>query len=321
MKAPRASAWLLASLAQVGFGAGPARPAKAEKSEWVFSLLPKSLQKNPRLELTVVTEMTEAGKKLPPVTPANPAYFEAYTPGPKHRGHSEAAGRTVAQEEIERVLTRSLATNGYLPFRRPEHPPTLLIIYTWGAHSLLVEADPENPSLPPEMVARNLLDRAALVGGEKFAREMLELFDKANAMSLAASARVPPGGEQIFTPEMMAFANPVHQFRMSNPKNEFLVDQTASDIFYVSASAYDYRGFSENRRQLLWRTRMTVAAAGVSQQQSLPSLIVSAAPFFGKETTEPQIIHRRALREGSVELGTPIVVEDKAKTPPPAEKK
>ena len=35
--------------------------------QWVFSLLPKSFQKNPLLELTVITETTEAGKKLPPV--------------------------------------------------------------------------------------------------------------------------------------------------------------------------------------------------------------------------------------------------------------
>ena len=63
------------------FGADAA-PKKESSSEWVFSLLPKSMQKNPRLELTVITEMTEAGKKLPPVSAAAPAYFELFTTGP-----------------------------------------------------------------------------------------------------------------------------------------------------------------------------------------------------------------------------------------------
>lgn len=311
-------------LAQLAFGAAPAptisEPAKAQDSGWVFSLLPKSLQKNPQLELTVVTEMTEAGKKLPPPTPAKPTYFEAYTPGPQHRGHSEGSGKTVAKEEIDRLLTRALATNGFLPHKLPEHPPTLIIVYTWGAHSLLVEGDPENPSLSPEAVASNLLDRAALVGGEKFAREVLELFQQADAMATAANATVAPSGQPVFTPEMMAFANPVNLFRLRSPKNEFLIDQTASDVFYVTASAYDYQSVTANKRLLLWRTRMTVAAAGVSQQQSLPTLVISAAPFFGKETTEPEILYRRTLREGSVELGTPTVIEENVKVPP-AQKK
>lgn len=300
----------------------PAPPiAKQEESQWVFSLLPKSLQKNPHLELTVITEMTELGKKLPPVSPANPAYFEIFSPGPQHRGHAEGAGKTVAQEEIERLLTRALATNGYLPAKRPAHPPSLLVIYTWGAHSLLTEGDAENPALSGEQVARNLLDRAALVGGDKFARELLDLFQQADAMSVAANAPVPPGGEAVFTPEMMAFANPVAMFKRRSPKNEFLVDQVASDVYYVTASAYDYRAIAENQKKLYWRTRMTVAAGGVSQQQSLPALVLSAAPFFGKEMAEPETLTRRALREGTVEVGTPTVVDDKPPAAPPAKKK
>jgi hypothetical protein len=36
-----------------------------------------------------------------------------------------------------------------------------------------------------------------------------------------------------------------------------------------------------------------------------------AAPFFGHETTEPQIDIRRSNRSGRVEVGTPTVVSDK----------
>lgn len=301
-------------------GDAPPRPAKSaaapapkeqnDGSGWVFSLLPKSFQKNPPLELTVITEMTEAGRKLPPVSPAQPAYFELHTPGPRHFGHAGGAGKTVPQEEIERVLLRSLAGNGYQPAQRPARPPSLLIVYIWGAHSLLTEGDEENPSLSSTQVAANLLDRAALIGGEKFAREMLRLFQDADAMNIAASATVAPSGESVFTPAMLSFGNPVNLFKARSAKNEFLVDQMVSDVFYVTASAYDYLSVARNQKQLLWRTRMTVAAPGVSQLQALPALVISAAPYFGKEMPEPEVLTRRVLREGSVEVGTPVVVEE-----------
>jgi hypothetical protein len=292
----------------------PATPPskKASSSEWVFSLLPKSLQRNPRLELTVITEMTEAGKQLPPVSTQTPAYFEAFSPGPRHLGHSQGNEATPKQAEIERLLFQALATNGYLPAKPPAVPPSLLIIYTWGSHNLLTEGDDENPSLSGEQIARNLLDRAALVGGEKFARRLLDLFQQADAMNVAASARPPPGGEQVFTPAMAEFANPVSMFKRSDPKNEFLVDQAASDVYYVVASAYDHKSVIANRRVLFWRTRMTVASQGVSADQSFPTLVSSAAPFFGREMAEPEILSKRAMREGSVEIGTPTVVDPAA---------
>lgn len=298
------------------------KPAKKESSsDWVFSILPKSLQKNPLLELTVITEMTAAGRQLPPVSPASPAHFELFTSGPRNLGHSHGSEAKVKQEEIERLLIRSLATNGYRPARPPAQPPSLIIVYTWGSHFMLTEGDDENPVLSGEQVARNLLDRAALVGGEKFARKLLGLFEQAEAMSLAGNIRPPPGGEQVMTPAMMDFANPVNLFKRASASNEFLVDQAGSDVYYVVASAYDFQSFREKRRLLLWRTRMTVAAAGVSATQSLPTLVLNAAPYFGKDMAESAILSKRVVREGKVEVGTPTVVEPNAAAPGASQKK
>ncbi len=294
-----------------------AKPAKPEpkKSEWVFSLLPKSLQKNPQIDLTVITEMTEAGKKLPPVSSSAPAYFISQSGGFKQLGHAPGNEKSLAPEQVEKLLTRALAPNGYYPAEPAKKEPTLAIIYVWGSHNLLVEGDADNPSLSGEMVARNLLDRAALVGGEKFAKQMLELFQQADSMALSAPApRADPSGvmptmQPILGPEQMAFMNPVNQFKRANAKNEFLVEQAAEDVYYVVASAYDYQSLLKKQRVLLWRTRMTVAAQGVSQEQTLPTLIATAAPYFGKDMTEPEILTRRPVKDGNVEIGTPTVVE------------
>ncbi len=113
--------------------------------------------------------------------------------------------------------------------------------------------------------------------------------------------------------------NPVEQFKKRTTKNEALVTQSASDIYYVVASAYDHAAMADKRRVLLWRTRMTVAAAGVSPQQTLPTLVQTAAPYFGRPMAEPEMIYKRALKDGQVEIGPATVIEGDVR--PPASRK
>ena len=224
-----------------------ATPAKKpEKSQWVFSILPKSLQKNPPIDLTVITEMTDLGKKQPVPSPKAPVYYISQSSGFHQMGHAAGNERSLKPEDVERLLGRALATNGFLPAQLPEHPPTLAVFYTWGSHNMLVEGDAENPSLSGEQVTRNLLDRAALVGGVKFSQEMLKLFQQADAM--AVLNRVPPADpsgavppiDPILGAAQMEFLNPVNRFRQADPKNDFLVDQFTNDVYFVVASALSH---------------------------------------------------------------------------------
>ncbi|HTZ21121.1 MAG TPA: hypothetical protein VMC06_09585 [Opitutaceae bacterium] len=312
-------AWLLASSVAFAEGNLPIAPkaksAAPAQSQWVFSLLPKSLQSNPTLELTVITEVTDEGKKLPPVSPDHPAYYIAQSAGYVQVGDTYGNEKTLPADELDRILKKSLAANGYLPAKPPAQPPTLAVIYYWGTDNLLND---DNGALSPDQVARNILNRAALVGGEKFAKELATLFEQADAMSSAVSAGPgassddgsggSPGSAPMLTPVNMDFANPVNLFKMKSLKNEFLVDQASDDCYYVVASAYDYAAFAHKQRKLLWRTRMTVNSKGVSQTQSLPTLIISAAPYFGRDMPESEILSKRA-KEGEITIGTPTVVE------------
>ncbi len=295
----------------------PVTPSKRNKSQWVFSLLPKAFQKNPQLDLTVITEMTDAGKKLPPVSSAQPAYVELFAAGYHSLGEQIGNEKPFPEKEITELMEKSLRSSGYLPAKRPEHPPSLLIIYTWGTHNLLKEADPDNPSLSGTAVVRNLLDRAALVGGAKFAAELRKRFDQADSMALASGVSLASNGDNAGsavaggTSDLL---NPINLFRRENEKNEVLLDQATNDVYYVVASAYDYASATAAKRTLLWRTRMTVAAAGISQDQSVPTLVLTAGPYFGKDMPDPEVLTKRAIPDGNVEVGTPIVV-------PPAEAK
>jgi hypothetical protein len=284
--------------------AATAAVPKTREPRWVFSLLPKSLQKNPRLELTVITEMTDAGRRRPPVSPRDPAYFELYSLGPHNLGDEIGGTEAVPANEVVELLRRALAKNGYQPAQPPAHPPSLLITYTWGMHNRLDEPDPDNPMLSPMAVERNLLDRAALVGGTKFAEELRRAFEQKNDLDLTGGALVP-------------ILDPIELFRRRQENNDFLVEQSLADVYYVVASAYDYDLARTRQRVLLWRTRMTVASAGVSEQQSLPALVTAAGPYFGKDMPQAEVLSRRSVREGSVEIGPPIIVEE---TAPPAPK-
>ena len=276
---------------------GTKAPAPAPAiSQWVFSLLPKSLQRNPGLDLTVITEVTAEGKKLPPVTPEHPAYYVAQAGGFVQVGDAYAGQKPLPPDELERLLKKSLAANGYLPAKPPAQPPTLAVVYTWGSDNLF---NSDDESLSADQKMRNILDRAALVGGAKFARELETLFRQTQAMGMA---------NYVISDDVMAFANPVNLFKLRSAKNEFLLDQVVDNCCYVVASAYDYAALAKGQRKLLWRTRMTVNSRGVSQIQSLPTLIASAAPYFGRDMAEPEILSRRA-NEGQITFGTPTVVE------------
>ncbi len=291
--------------------AAPDDPAKANW-DWFSALLPKVFQANPSLEMTVITEVTPAGKKLPPVSTDHPAYYDAQSGGDHEMGELTAHEQKMTGDEVGPLLVHGLGVNGYLPAKLPEHPPGLLIIYIWGTHNALTATDgQDNPVNSAEEVRRNVLDRAALVGGKKFADEIDQVISdtqiQSDANSNAGLSHMPVKGT---SPVMVtSFNTPVNEFKMRKANNETLLNQALGDVFYVVASAFDYASVAQGRPVLLWRTRMTVGSQGVAMKQAVPTVVASAGKFFGREMTEPEIINRRPVPVGKVEVGTPTVVE------------
>lgn len=281
-----------------------------EPANWVFDLRPKSLQSNPHLDLTVITELTEEGRKRPAASLAKPVYFVAQSAGYHRTIDAPAAEKTLPPDKIDTFVKRSLALGGFYPATPSTRPPTLVLVYVWGVHS----RPPSDEALSADRLTRNLLDRARLVGGDKFAGELMEMFDQASAQAQAAPAtsHLTVGGEAVapvLGAEQLEFMSPINRFRDRSVKNEFLLEQVGSDVYYVTVSAYDHDALLKGRRVLLWRTRMTSSAVGVSQMDSFPTLIAAAAPYFGKEMTGPATLTPRAIPKGEVSVGTPVVVE------------
>ncbi|MEO6569428.1 MAG: hypothetical protein ABIO94_11750 [Opitutaceae bacterium] len=250
-----------------------------QTGEFVFSILPKSLQKNPTLEMTVNTEFTPYGRLLRPASPTQPVYYLSQSAGLKKFGASVGGEHTPSPAALESAMTKALAMNGYLRAVDATTPASLVVVYYWGAHNA---EDPETRAAFPALAVKNRLERAVLVGGKKYAAEV------ANIMELGAG----PGDR--------------------TPEREFLWDQTADDVYFVVASAYDGQALARGERKLAWRTSMTVNTKGVSMAETLIPLVAAAAPFFGHETPEPQINVSRVPRNVRVDVGTPTVVPEKS---------
>lgn len=287
-------------------------PAKSSRS---FELVPKAFQKNPVLDITVLSEQTEAGRARQPVSISEPEYYVLQSAGYQLRGET-IKQQPYPSSEVERILLRALRASGYLPATN-EHPPTVVIVYMWGSHNVITPGN----AVSPDLVVRNILDRAALVGGDKFARDLSKAFKESAqiAESTAPALGVAMGAaDQGATTDLGAAAalhqiadmtDPVRMFKQRSPKNDFLLSQATSNCYFVIATAFDYASLATDNRQQLWRTRLTVTSDGITQSDAIPTLITVAAPYFGKDMKETEILQKPAVPKGSVEVGAPKVVE------------
>lgn len=270
-----------------------------------------------------MTDMTDAGRKLPPVDPARPAYFVLQSGGFLRTADAAPNASTVSPEVIDRFVRRALRRRGYLPATsEPGKAPTLVLVYAWGVHA----RPRDNEALTPQELARNFQTRAALVGGDRLAAQLTELMRRS-----AAQADIPTPTKHltlddepvapVLGPEQLEFMNPIEQFRNASARNEALLEQVGNDVYFVVVSAYAGAELAHGRRVLLWRTRMTAATEGIASADAMPALIDSASPYLGKETPDVAILAPRSGAAGRVDYGPLEVKEWDAKIAPPPEKK
>ncbi len=307
---------------------------------FVFSILPKSLQRNPRVDLNVITEMTPEGKKRPKVTPDHPAYYVAQAGGYKQLGQTPVGHEHPPPlPDLERVMAKALATAGFLPEETPAHPATIAVVYNWGSHTTPTEDDQsilnelaaaqaaqENGSAPPPPSAtssnfaedqlpralsdlalrKDLLERASIVGGNKFAAEFsIALTAQAKYQSPVLASAL--GNSDMPSTPFDDPGCPFYRFYNRDERTMHLVEESFSSFYFVIATGYDYAALAKGQHVVLWRTKMTVNSLGVAMKETLPSLVIAAGQFLGKDMPDAETITKKILRGGNVEIGTPTV--------------
>lgn len=287
--------WFVLAPLLLGAADPQALPIESSEGKWVFSLLPKSFQKNPLVDQTVITEMTHEGRKVAAPTAESPAYYVAVSAGAHNEGHAADSDRQPSDAVLADCLQRALAVNHFLP-AGPEHPPTLLVVYVWGVHNNLDQGSDVIGVATPDVNHRNLLSRATLVGGAKFAADL--------QVALEAQDRV----SEIPGPHI-ELLDPMRLFLARDNRTRRLYSQSSGDCYYLVASAYDYQTAAmKEGRKLLWRSKMTVDSSGVAMADTLPTLVLNSAAYLGRDMPEAATLYRPATRSTEVILGPLKVV-------------
>ena len=301
--------WLVNQPATLGAENLPP-PIESSAGQEVFNLLPKSFQKNPLVDQTVITEMTEEGKKLIPPSREKPAYYVAESTGFHMEGHGPVDSILPAAADLEQSVQRALAVNDYQP-AGPGHPASLMIVYHWGLHTNLndASADIADPAFP-DVRHRNLLSRATLVGGSKFAAELKTALDQQDREDEVKSTLPAEFGSMLST------YGPLRRFSDRDPRTRQLYEESRGDCYFAIVSAYDYNAAVHGQRKLLWRSKMTVDAQGVAMTDTLPGLIANAGRYFGRDMPVAATIAKRINRETQTRLG-PLEVKEYLDSPAP----
>ena len=340
------------------------KAAKKPKSEkWSLSFLPVGLQRNPKVDYTIYTEMTDAGRAYPTPSIENPTYYISHAMSQHDAGDSAGGAKDIPYQKIQQILNTSLASNGYRP-ADASHPPSQVFIFAWGMHNKIefpdgtvdedaILQDLQNSSsfsssddlgreletfTPSEDDIRkaleNLVSRAKIVGGAKFANEVAQAiathsFSPGNIIGNIAQAltqayadgtiETSDDVEQVLADTApQAFPLEVEQaFSSHNFRNfskdtdliEALCYAVESDCYYLLVTSLDADALRRGQKKTLWITHITTVSQGLNFEKTLPIMINNASYYFGRETAVPEILLKRAYKNASVDVGEARVVE------------
>lgn len=299
-------------LPYLGFGADAVTPEAvpppaAEKKaagRWSFALLPRAFQTHPNVDFNVITEMTDAGRQAPRPTPESPLYYQlSLTKAPELGPDPSVGGKGPNPEYVEEALRKGLAEQHLLDGQSAGRQPTLLLLGHWGEYGF----DDFSEGVVSEYLRlKGLLDRARLIGGDRFAREFEAVLEEESVQALAAAgpSNPPPGFLPVMGDLVMPSVwSPMERFRARSSMNRHLVEELTRGCYFVVVSAYDMKAAQEKRRVLLWRTQMTVNSDAVSMRETIVPLVANGSAFLGKDMTEPALLVSRIDRQGRVDFG------------------
>ncbi len=220
-----------------------------------------------------VTDFTDEGRALPPVSASQPAYYIGVNAGFRAYTGIVLGGDPPPQEKpMLRLIAQVLADQGYRG-ADDAHPPTQIIVCSWGilgthGHSLLGPG----PGVH-------------FLGGDK-----LDLVDR----------NIIPGHIDF---------GDVLRRRFRSGTAETVLQMTQDNLYAVLLRAYDYAAAQRGERIQLWETRIACSSPGTSLAKSIPRLVVAGKHVIGRETAQPVVRNAARTRDAWVEIGESSVVE------------
>ncbi len=213
---------------------------------------------------------------------------------------SPARDATIDNESfmsVARSIARPLADRSFVPTRDPKKANLLIMVY-WGVTSGTLDPSSEN-----FMYGR--LDRPK---GVSWSTELLGpvsfqggLVDLQNALILGYAGEIAASHPSLGL---------IH-----NVRRDDLIDDIEHNRYFVVMMAYDFQMmWREKKHKLLWETRFSIREQGNDFAKLLPAMATCASSYFGQDSHG---LIRRAIPEGSVQIGVPKTLAMEPEKGPP----
>ena len=221
-----------------------------------------------------VTDLTEAGRELPPPSPQHPVYYVGINAGFRVYAASVIAGDPPPESKtMLRIIAKVLSEQGFRP-ADSQHPATQIIVCSWGVIG---------------SGGRNILGLGSgiqFLGGNKL--------NFVNETSITGTG-----------PSLMEAMT--RNFR--SPAADTIVEMSHDTLYAVLLRAYDLQAAKTGKNIQLWETRIACSAPGNSLAEALPRIVVSGQHMIGRETTKPVVENAARTRQAWVEIGETTVVD------------
>jgi hypothetical protein len=242
--------------------------------------------------ITVLTEVAEPDRPSVPTTGENPLYA-AFTVAT--RSSTGSAKKTKATEaELLRATEKAISKNGYA-LADASHPPDVVLDVRWGewlAHGLPDRTSGDNG---PQTIEK-IHVRAVIVGGKVFANELRAALIRSSTEGDINRAAFGPNANpaQRSMAQGSSKNDPVKRFQERSEKTRYLVDQATTDCYFLTISARSKNSPDGSAGDLLWKSSVTMSSRRFSAEEGVALMMEQAAPWFGRQMAEAEILRRKA---------------------------
>jgi hypothetical protein len=263
---PGRAGWRAALAAGVFlFTAAPAFPAGF--LQWLF---------HHEVQVITTTEVTPTGALRRAPSPSDPVYYTALSAGYHDFGPTMGGDKLPVPQQIVRIIVKVLAKDGYLP-ADANHPPTQMLIFTWGTLNPDVMPNPDDPNLPDIQLNRTQMIR--FLGGDK----------------LGLVSEYPPEFGDTLYPGLTLF----------DADARAIAEVAREELYVIALAGYEFPVKEPKHPKQLWQTRICCPSPGLVMVDTLPTMLAIAAPYIGNVTSRPVWVNASDKFKPVVHVGNP----------------
>ena len=193
-------------------------------------------------------------------------------------GSSVAGEKMPPVSELESLVHRTLESQGFTRTDIGGPMPDIVILYGYGSAHLEVEEWME--------------DAIDAETGE---------LAEGDLQSMDLNAREIYG---------LAGAAKIKGKVLSSSIADEMADAIENGRLYISISALSAEALQAQKKQMIWRTRISIPSRRNRLPDAMEIMLASAAPYFGADSALPVVIGDEDRRKTDVQIGESTVVED-----------